>query len=162
MRRIVWAECEDLGPSRLTRKEIKEQANKAYKLINTFFFDNQLPETDIILSNNSYTRSNPDTIAYFDGWDKTIHLCEKYDFTCWDTSDIIENVFHEMIHMYDHLILHKRDYGENDKESYHNEIFLTTALEHGAEFPYPQPDPELGYSEIRLKSENLFKVFDDI
>lgn len=130
-----------------TYKEVKEQANSAYRFLNECYFNGELPQTDIHLSNDKIIREG-NAAAFYDVDAREIYISIAV-WKDWDTTAMIQNLFHEMIHMYNHIIKQVSDI-EYKGTQYHTKQFLTTALEHGGAFPYTDADPENGFSDIEL------------
>lgn len=146
-------------PKKPTRAEIKEQANSAFSLMNKVLFANVLPETDIILSNRKEIRDG--ALGYYEPEIVRIAIAESY-WKNWDTTGMIQVIFHEMIHMYNFLINGKEDVIIQGNGQYHTELFLKTAEQFGGIYPYSEPDPVQGYSDIELNRDKEFYIFENL
>lgn len=147
---------DDAKITKPNRKETKAQANRAYKAMNTLLFDGALEDIDIKLSNTEPIR-NGEAFALYCPQSKNIYLRESL-VADWDTTALINELFHEMIHKYNHEIAHVSDY----KNGYHTHEFLEAAEQHGGFFVDEIPDEETGYNNIELRKDVFFEIFDAI
>lgn len=129
------------------------QLNKAFKMMNETFFNNELE--DVIISVHTSTKKN------ILGWFTPSKVWQSGDNEMHEINLVAENLrrgkmqvlqtlMHEAIHLYNH----QNDIRDTSRgNSYHNKRFLASAEKFGFEYLHDAPDPKIGFSAITLTKE---------
>jgi hypothetical protein len=126
------------------------ELNKAFKMINEFYFNNELE--DVIITVNTSSKAN--VLGWFtpnkvwDAGEKEMHEINLVaENLRRGKMQILQTLFHECLHLWNH----QRGVKDTSRgNAYHNKRFLNSALEKGFEFLHDAPDPKIGFSMITL------------
>lgn len=141
------------------RTEAKQQLNNAYKIMNDLLFDNKLPITDVHITE----QNNDKCDGFFRHSNKEIYIGVNF-VKEWDTWEMLNTLWHEMIHKYIYEYMGIADSGiiwsESGKQ-YHTELFRNEAVKHGGKY-LTIPDESSGYSDIELTTDNMLMIMEAI
>ena len=127
------------------------QLEKAFRIINHDWFNDELPEAIItaVPTSKAYAHYTP-----WDAWEtKTGAKREINIITAYlnrPLENIIASLIHEMVHMYNDCVTHEQDTSRGG--TYHNKVFKRVAEEHGLVI---EKDAKYGWT-ITTPSDELF------
>lgn len=136
------------------------ELNKAFKMINEYYFNNELE--DVIITVN--TSSKASVLGWFTpnkvwegGEGKEYHEINLVaENLRRGKMQILQTLFHECLHLWNH----QRGVKDTSRgNAYHNKRFLQSALDKGFEYLHDAPHPKIGYSMITL-SKTTFDTID--
>lgn len=130
---------------------------KAFEIINARFFNNELQPIDIKIASDRDIKDNPEISACFrfsqDSRIKPqIILCFEEPYQWGITTDIINDLHHEMTHYY----CYQNKINDTDENDYHNVNFKHAAENHGAKCRFN--NTETGYNITTLPIKACFEI----
>ena len=135
------------------------ELNKAFKMINEYYFDNELE--DVIITVNTSSKAN--VLGWFTPdkmWDTGETEMHEINLVAENLRrgkmQILQTLFHECLHLWNH----QRNVKDTSRgNAYHNKRFLQSALDKGFEYLHDAPHPKIGYSMITL-SKTTYDTID--
>ncbi|MDT0149995.1 SprT-like domain-containing protein [Priestia aryabhattai] len=136
-----------------------KELNKAFDLINGYYFQGQLEP--VIITVNTSSKAN--VLGWFTPskvWEAGEKEYHEINLVAENLRrgkmQVLQTLFHECLHLYNHQNNIKDTSRGN---AYHNKRFLATALDFGFEYLHEAPDAKIGYSMVTL-TKTTFDTID--